>query len=254
MADEAEIVEGVAEVAEVEEAKPPRTVEDLATELGWKPEAEWKGEGWQPAEDYLRAPRERRDDSKREIRGLRDQIDRLASTSSQILADRLAERDAHWAKVQAKAVEDGDHAAVNKAVEERLKLKDNAPPDRGLPPETIAFMEDNKDWFGKDRLATAHAKRVAAELAQDGEPTDVQLKEALRSVKRTFPELFPAAKPPPGTQTGASRAANTGSKAKGFADMPPESQAMAKDYLKRHGMALEDFAKSYWHNEAKRRA
>jgi hypothetical protein len=260
MADEPDALEGAeAEAARAEaggtgdQPQQPKTVEELASDLGWKPKDQWQGDEtlWQPAETFLRAPVERKYDSKRELKGLRDQLDRVTRTSSQILADKLAEKDAQLALQQAKAVEDGDNAAVDRVVKARIKLQESAPSsDPGLPSETVAFMEDNKDWFGKDRLATAHAKRVAAELAQDGEPVDVQLREALRSVKKSFPELFPKAKEAPGTQTGASRATRTDSRVKGFADMPPNSQKMARDYEKRHGVKPEDFAKSYWADQA----
>jgi hypothetical protein len=256
MADEPKVLDGVepGETEEVQEAPKPRTVEDLAFELGWKSKDQWKGadDGWQPAEDFLRAPREKRDNVTRELRSVRDQLDRVTRTSSQILADKLGEKDAQLAAMQARAVEEGDNKEVNRIVSERIKLKDNAPEESPLPPETAAFMEDNKDWFGKDRLATAHAKRIAAELAQDGATPAEQLREALRSVKKNFPELFPKAKEPPSVDTSRSRAAAT-SRGQGFADMPADSQKMAVDYEKRHGIKREDFAKSYFADLAKQR-
>lgn len=178
----------------------------------------------------------------------------MGRVSSQILADRLAEKDAQLARLQAKAVEDGDQSAVDRVVKERLELKSKVPAqDDGIPAETRDFTERHKSWFGQHPRATALAKRIAAELAQEGFDVTTQLREAEAEVKRVYPDLFGRpAKPAPATQTANARAVGTGSREKGFADMPKASQDMALDYERRHGIKKEDFAASYWADEAKK--
>lgn len=227
----------------------------LATEMGWAPKDQFRGDpsDWKDAAEYIKAGHEIQRHSSRELRGMREQIDRLTRTSSQIMADRIAERDAYWQGKHAEAVEAGDATAAQQAVEERIKLKNVAPASEAPPPETRDFIDRNKTWFEVDPLATLRAKNLAEELAKQGVRPADQLRHVERAIRKEFPEHFPApAKTPPGVQTGQARSTGQGSKAKGFADMPAESQQMAKDYLKRHGISLEKFAESYWaENERK---
>jgi hypothetical protein len=232
------------------EQEEPEPIRQLASELGWAPKESFKGDPneWKPASDFIRASRDINRSLSRELRGVRDQVSRMERVSSQLLSDKLAERDAYWADVQSKAVEDGDQAAVNRAVNERIKLKQSAPPtDPGPPPETHDFVQRNKAWYGVDPLATFRAQQVTEALAARGISADEQLRQAERAVRKEFPELFPPPpKPPAGVQTGAARNAAPSSRKKGFADMPAESQAMAKQYQKEHGIPLEKFAASYF--------
>lgn len=231
-------------------------VEALALDMGWKPKDQFAGnpDDWRPASDFIRASRDINRSLSRELKGVREQISRLSHTSSQLLADKIAERDAYWQREHARAVEEGDTAAAERAVTERIKLKDETPQGPEVPPETADFIERNKGWFNVDPGATLRAQEIANGLAQRGVPIAEQLRQAERLVKKEFPELFPApTKAPAAVQTGQARTAATGSRVKGFADMPAESQKMAREYEQRHGIKPEDFAKSYWADQAKQR-
>lgn len=233
-------------------------VEALAREIGWAPKDEFRGDEteWKPAAEFIKASRDINRSISRELRGLKEQFGRVTSVTDQIIADKIAERDAYWQNVHAKAVEDGDHVAASRAVEERIKLKDEAPKphDNSIPPETEGFIERHKAWFGKDPLATTRAKQIAADLAKEGYDTAAQLAQVERAIKKEFPEHFaPPAKQPPGVQTAAQRNAGQGSGKKGFVDMPAESQALARDMLERQGVPLEDFARRYFIEQAKHR-
>jgi hypothetical protein len=161
-------------------------------------------------------------------------------------------------------VEDGDEAAASRAVNEIVKLKTQTPaPAAGPPPETLSFMEKNKAWMGTqgadgkwqggDPLARTRAIVLAEQFAAQGYGYDEQLQLAERAIRKEFPEHFPApAKTPPGVQTGSNRNAGQGSGKKGFADMPPESQAIAKDLLARQGVPLEDFARRYFEQQQRK--
>lgn len=259
--DGQEVVEP--EVAPVEEAEteeqqeqPADPVESLARELGWRPKEEFRGDEtqWKPAADFIRDGRDVQRTMSRELRSVRDEVSRISRTSSQLLADKLAEQENYWRNVHRKAVEDGDHSMAERAVQERDKIKAAAPePVNDLPPETTDFMERNKAWFGKDPLATLRAKQVAKGLADDGLSIPEQLRQAERAIRKEFPELFPAqAKQPAAVQTAQARSSPTGSRKKGFADMPAESQRMAQSYLKEHGIPLEKFAESYWQDQERK--
>lgn len=230
-------------------------IEALAAEMGWAPKDQFRGDeaDWKPASEFIKAGRDINRSMARELRGVREEVTRIAQTSAQITADKIAERDAYWQGVHAKAVEDGDGAVAKRAVDELVKLKsETTAAPAGPPPETTDFIERHKAWFGKDPLATSRAKRLADELAADGYDTAEQLRQVERAIRKEFPEHFPAVKQPAGVQTGQARNANRANRQKGFADMPAESQAMARDYLERHGIPLEKTAASYWaQNERK---
>jgi hypothetical protein len=249
-------VEEAAETQQTEEQQEPEAVITLAAELGWKPKEEYRGDpnDWKPAADFIRASRDINQSLSRELRGVRDQVTRMERVSSELLRDKLAERDAQWAAKQAQAVEDGNNPEVDRIVSKRIELRQMAPVVDDTPPETVDFMERNKAWFGKDRLATLRAREICGQLAKDGVPPAEQLRDAERAVRKEFPELFPApAKQAPGVQTATSRNANTASRRKGFADMPAESQQMAVQYQKDHGIPKEKFAESYWNDIEKSR-
>lgn len=235
---------------------PPDPIEALAAEMGWAPKDQFRGDAdeWKPAAEFIRAGRDINRNLSKELRGLRDQVNRITTTSSQLLADKIAERDAYWAGQHAKAVEEGDVDAAERAATERFKLKQAQPdPASVKPPETVEF-ESRNQWFGKDPGATARAHEIAERLAKLGYDIPTQLTEVESTLRRERPELFPkAAKTPASVQTAATRSAQTSSRAKGFADMPSESQKMALEYEQRHGIKRDDFAKSYWADQAKQR-
>lgn len=247
-----------------EEQQQADPIETLASDLGWTPKDQFRGnpEKWKPADEFIRASRDINQNLHREIRSLRDQVGRMETTSARLLEDtvstRIAERDAYWQRVHKQAVEKDDPELAEQAVQERIKIatqreaaKAPANGNGGLPPETAAFIERNKTWWDKDPLAQMRAQEIADGLAKRGVPVAEQLAQAERAIRREFPEHFPApAKTPPGTQTGTSRAATTRSSRKGYADMPAESQAMAREYQTRHGIPLEKFAESYWKDQA----
>lgn len=230
-------------------------IEALAAEMGWAPKDQFRGDeaDWKPAGEFIKAGRDINRSMARELRGVREEVTRIARTSAQMTADKIAERDAYWEGVHAKAVEDGDNVTAKRAVDEMVKLKVSTPVADTTPPETTDFIERHKSWFGTDPLATTRAKRLAEELAKDGYDTAEQLKQVERAIRKEFPEHFATAKRPAGVQTGQARNANNSSRAKGFADMPAESQAMARDYLERHGIPLEKTAASYWAQQTERK-
>lgn len=246
-----------AQVVETEEKQPP-SVEDLAREMGWRPESEFKGDPseFRSAEQFIREGREVQRSLTRELRGVREEVSRMGQVSSRIMADELAKRDEHWQARLARAVEDGKLEDAKTASAELAKI-DTERKQTGATPappaETSDFMERNKVWFDVDPLATLRAKEIADSLAKNGVSIPEQLRQVERAIRKEFPEHFPApAKTPPGTQTGASRSAATGSRTKGYADMPEASRKMADEYEKTHGVPKENFAKSYWADQERR--
>lgn len=236
-----------------DEAPADDPIATLASEMGWVPQDQFRGDPaeWKPAADFIKTGHEIQRTVSRELRSVREELGRVTRTSGQLMADAIAERDAHWKRVQDKAVEDGDTATAERAFNERAKLKETTAEPASQPPETSDFVERHKTWFGKDPLATMRAKEIADRLAKDGYPAAEQLVQVERAIRKEFPEHFaPPAKRPAAVDTATSRSANRSSVKRGYNDMPPESRKMADDYLKRHGIPLEKFAESFWADPA----
>ena len=238
----------------VEQQPEPITVEGLAAEEGWVPKEQFTGdpEKWRPAHEYLRVGKQAIRAMSRDLRATRDEVSRIARTAADTTARAVEDERKRIEAVHAKAVEDGDHATASKAVTDLVKLQQQPADARSAEPsETLAWKDRNK-WFEKDRVATGRAMEIAERSRQLGATVAEQLEDAERGIRKEFPDLFPKpAKSPAATQTGQARNANRSGAAKTFADMPAESQAMAKDYLARHGVPLETTAASYWSDQAK---
>lgn len=228
----------------------PDPIEALASELGWKPQDQYSGDNWKPAADFIKAGREIQHSYARDIKSMREQMDRMSGVTTQLLEDKGKERDAYWQQQLNQAVEDGDTARVTQLVEQRPVQQAQQQP--GLAPEATTWIGKN-EWFNKDPLAQARAIEICERLKHL--PVAEQLAQAERGIRKEFPEHFaPPAKQPPATQTGQNRNPNPSNRAKGFAEMPAESQAMARDMVRRNpGLTLEAIAKSFWSQETTQR-
>lgn len=249
MADEELIPEGDEALidAPVTEEPTDDPIASLASELGWVPKENFKGDPdkWRPADEFIRAGRDIQKTLSSELRSVKQEVERFGRVASEITADRVRQRDEYWQQQHAKAVDEGDHDAANLAVQERQKLAQTAIPS---PPVEVNEWIGRNAWYNADPAAQLRAQEVAERLSRQGRSISEQLEAAERIVRKEFPEHFPVkAKEPPSTQTGSSRKAAPSNRAKGFADMPAESQKMAQDMVRRNpGLTIEAVAKSYW--------
>ena len=232
----------------VDDDAQPSPVEELAGKIGWSPKDQWKGDPdkWRPADEFIIAGRDIQQTTSRELRAVREQMERLSGVTETIVRDKVAERDAYWENRLTQAVDDGDHAAAKEATRELAKSEAGrqAPPD-----PTVSQWVAKNDWFNTDPLAALRAREISDRLGKAGVPVPEQLTQIDRAMRKEFPELFPApAKTAPGTQTGSGRPASPTNRIKGYAHMPDDAQKMAMDYKERHGVPTEEFAKRYWAN------
>lgn len=252
MAEQDELPPEVAEdeVVSAEDVATADPIAELAGELGWKPQDKWEGdpEKWRPAADFLRAGRDMQRSATEKLKSIETQVERFARIAEEQAQEKIRERDAYWQQQLDKAVDEGDHDLKKQAVEQlRKPAPQNAP-----PPETSEWIARNP-WFNSDPLAASRAQEVTERLSRQGYDTATQLREAERAIRKEFPEHFPKPKDPPAMQTGQARNPAPSNRAKGFADMPPESQRMAKDMHERNGVPLETIAKSYWADVARQK-
>lgn len=246
----AEDTSAPADDVQEQHAETPEPIVNLAMEMGWAPREQYRGDPdkWKPADQFIRDGRDIQQSTARELRAMREQMDRMSGVTSQIVQDKVAERDAYWKAQFNQAVEEGDTEKANRLIEQRPTAQAHSP---GVPAETTAWIGKN-EWFNKDPLAQARAIEICDRLKHL--PVSEQLAQAERGIRKEFPEHFATpAKQPPSTQTGMSRKAAPSNRVRGFADMPAESQAVARDMIRRNpDLTPEAFAKSYWSQETNR--
>jgi len=234
------------EAVEVEQAEPV-TIEGLAGEMGWRPKEDWKGDPdkWKPAHEYVRSTVDVNRKVVNRLKGVEDQLARVARTSVSITEREVAKERDRLMQEREEAFDAGDRGAFQKAERELAKVATVAPPT--VPDETHSFIERNANWFQKDQEATAWAINRTNELAATGLGHARQLAIVEREAKQMFPEFFEAEKPKPKAaplNTPGTRAAVSAKK--GFASLPADAQKAALDFEAKRGINREEYAKIYY--------
>jgi hypothetical protein len=214
-------------------------VEALASELGWKPKADWKGDEteWRPAADFMRARAEVGRALKKTVRGLEKQVEGISRASATMTERAVAEARQQWEARHDQAVEEGDKDAARQASRELAKLEQQG---TSVPPEAQDFAQRHASWFNKNEEATNYAVNRAQHYAEQGLSHARQLAAVEKDMRGLFPELFedpetrPATKSPP--SVGApQRTARPAPREKGYATLPPEARKACDAYVARNG-------------------
>lgn len=229
-----------------QEEHQPASVDDLASEMGWKPKDQWKGdpEKWKPAAQFLRRTVDVNRSLADEIKGVRSQVETMVRTSAELTARAVAAERERILAERKEAIDLGDHAAVDHADEKLKTLTVTIPPQES--PDVAAFKERNAAWFDKDDDATRWAVNRAGELAKQGIGSPArQLAIVEREAKQLFPEFFPEpAKGVPLSKPGPR--GNSQPQGKGFTALPADVQAAALDYERRGVCSKDEYAKIYF--------
>lgn len=225
-AEGAEDDKGGAEPKDSEEAV------KVASLMGWKPEAEWKGDksNWRSATDFLKQTPEM-------MRATRQKADRLEGTVARITA-QVAKLDSRTtaqadADVRAQArelMEAGKFDEAEKLLTEGRPKSTVADPDEH--PALTAFKSRN-DWYGVDDEATAYTAALDTQYAKAAggvQDPEAHMRKVEAGVKKRFPELFGEKKPkdddddpPPGERRrGAPIIQRGGDRGGGRARIPGE--------------------------------
>jgi hypothetical protein len=237
-------------------------VAKIAMEIGWTPKDRYSGpaENWKDAATFIREGRNIQRNDKRELTSLRQQIDVIARTNAEIMADRLAAQRAELTERYNQQVEDGDARGSIQTAQRLIEIENRAKQPVGQPapsPAAMEFQERNAHWFGKDQAATVRAQSICNDLAARGVTDHAeQLKAAERVLRNEYPEYFTNQQngqqrpnPPAVSQPGARGAPPT-NRQKGFADMPKAAQDIANDLASR-GLIPDKqaYVNRYWQNE-----
>lgn len=244
-------VEGGEDVVASEE-QTPKTIDDYARSRGWKPKEEWDGEGeWRDAETFLSFGLERASNLGKDVKGLKDTVDRMARTQADITAQaveraRKEEREALERRL-VEATELGDTAA---ALEVSQKIAEVASqPVRNGPDPTVENWVNENPWFKADGIANAVAVAASNKAAAEGKSIPEQLEAAKLAVHQRFPEYAPTPAKVVEVAPPTNKAAPNNRK-KGFADMPLEAQQVAKELVRRgFAKSVDGYAQNYWNPE-----
>lgn len=238
-------------------------IEQLAVEQGWKPKDNFSGpeEKWKPARDWLAAEHDISRDLRKTVKGLRDTVDRMASTATKQTERALRQQAEEINARFTQAVENKDTAGAAKAAKEMGALEREA--TAAAPNENVeARFADENPWYGRDEEATAYAISVSQREARKGKSIPDQLAAVDVAMRKRFPELYGQTrqepKPQPGVHQPNTRGTLTSKREKGFADLPPEAKEAGRDFAKlfkeRHGKdekeSLDQYAKDYFANAA----
>ena len=227
---------------------------ELAQKMGWVPKDQYQGdpETWKPADQFILDGRDIQRETSRELKTVRAQLDTIAQTSASIVEQQVKERVDELTAKYAKAVDDGDATEAFKLSTEIQSLRKSGSRQSA---EAQAFADRNSSWFRKPghEYATARAIAISNELQAAGY-TDhgTQLQIVEQRLRKEMPELFGGqrnGKPAPQVNTPSGRSSGPGNRAKGFADLPPEAQKIAKDMEDRGVIkSKDDYAKNYFAN------
>lgn len=253
-------------------------VEQLAVEAGWKPKAQWKGEGHVDARTYLKNAANRAKATKRENRDLEERMGALEG-AHKVSLDRQIEnlkaragemKKAAIAKGGAGAVEEVD--AIDTVLDEEISaLKKAAEPEpMKLTALDKASLAEHPWMFGDDtfdgeeeeeaeeafQLYTATVAKVMEKTGDAGEAHE----RAGKTVRKAFPHRYEEEEASRrGERRPQRRAPDIAS---GYAtprergrDLPPEALKAAKDCVSRGIYAnVAEFAEVYWAERKKGRS
>lgn len=266
------------EVADTQEAAPEgqapaqtaSEVDELAREMGWAPQSEWRGpkESWKSAKEYIRHGsviqrdlKTRNDVREREFN---DRVERIAKVSQKALDNQRRELDERHAQRMREAAAVGDLQAFDHAQQRReadLKRFDaevaetSIKPPAGqpeLPAEVQEFGRRNT-WFNIDPVMTDAAVGLSNRYLTQypGMALNERLDLVEREIRKEFSHKFGPANgsttaPKAPQVEGGLRPIKT-SAVKGWESLPNEAKQAGNGYIKQ-GLfkTKDDYAKSYW--------
>lgn len=237
--------------------QPNEAVVALATDMGWRPKEEFKGdpEAWKPADQFIRAGHEIQRSTARDLKALRQTVDTMQRTSTTLLEQQLEEQRTKLAAEYEAAVADDDPKTAAEKLRSLDKLDTEKPTRPTLSSEAQAFQDRHSSWLGKDVLATDRAVEICNKLAAAGKSPAEQLEEAEKAIKRERPDLFAAPVKRQAATHDSRRDAGSTKAKKSFADLPAEAQTVALDMEDRLSIPRETYAANFFNQQpAQRRA
>lgn len=244
----------------------------FAESAGWKPKEEYEGpEGtWVNAAQFAAENRKINKvvnavnaNLRKEIAEMRANFDGVVEVIKSAAKREYDEKIAKLEAERAEAIRDNDDSAFTKADKALREAERNPPkePEKkatgdGIDPATVEVLSKwaaENQWFGTDKRKTNLAKVVAADMREErpelvGKQAE-WLKELDRRLRELHPEDFGKKKAPVNRTEGGNGGGNSsasGSKEKGYNELPAAAKEQALKYEKLYKVPKEDYAKNYW--------
>ena len=229
----------------------PDNVEELASEIGWRPDGELN------AKEYILKSRDIQDTMRTHIQDQKKQLTDLGSSVAELKThnervfkaevSKLKTELTDLKKEKREAIEDGDADKVDELDEQIDGVKEAmAAPKTAKPsanPELTSWLQENT-WYDTDPEMAKYADAIADQ--NTAAPYDRMLRMVETKVKDMFPDKFEAgATPGPGTpkaRTPASPVEGSGKKTVGTtftkADLTSDQKSIMSQFV-RQGIMTE---------------
>jgi len=235
-------------------------IEDLAREMGWAPEDEWRGDPDKhvDARTFIKTGPEI---LKSTLRRQDEKLDEVAETMKGMArAAKGAETRAYDKAVadlkarQEEAVVDGDIDEFRRIDTEIGELdkpaaEDEKPAsDAAADPHFEAFQKANP-WYGEDYEMSEFADRIASHVGQKFQGAAFY-EELTSAVQKKFPSAGSNKKRdrPPAVEGGAET--NVGKKIKkSYNDLPAEAREACNEFVEEGVMTKEQYVEDYFADE-----
>lgn len=212
--------------AGAEQAPAPKAedLETIAREVGWKPEAEWKGEppegGFLSPADFIRNQKSKRDSLAKEISKVRNETEkrikrieeRSAKNQEKAVAKAVEEIHGEYNFLIRQAIRNGDdereealRAEMDEKVKEVKDASDEEPEQEdeqteekwieqfqpSYPSLQKTFYNQGHAWILEDD-ADPDAMRVVLDFVDSGVPFAEALEKADRALRKAYPDQYEA--------------------------------------------------------------
>ncbi len=242
-----------------EEVKDEVTIESIASEQGWAPKDDWRGdpEDWRDAATFLReGARIQKESSnsarksKRELEELRERMDQLAENTTKLIKNSVEAERSRWEAERQQAFDEQDTEKFNKADK---KLKELDVPEPSVDPRAAAFERAEKALYedypilneDEDLKIEAYAASNAIIAANKDVTPEKWAEKIVQRVKRMYPEKFDSTLKRP--NVGGSKGSGSSKKGGKFDDLPADAKRAFEEIQNYHpSYTKEQHAKAYF--------
>ena len=241
----ANVVDTVDDAPEVHDEAETKALRAVARQMGWKPEADWKGDksGWVDAADYIAK-------TTRENRSLKEQVQRTTRTAEKIIE---RERKASEKEIERRIRELTEANDADGVIEATRELAEVRNTDKSGVQQFVA----ENPWFETDLMARNIAIAASELAARQGKSEAEQFEAAKAKVREMMPDLFDDAPTKTSVRTSpkapmvqAGSRGHAPSKARGWSDIPQAARNAAAEMVRKGMCSEKEYAEEYWKENA----
>lgn len=251
------------ETQEETQEEPNETIETLATEMGWRPKEEFKGdeETYVDAATYIRkgedikeSMRQHLKDNRRKMTDMERGIEDLKQHNERVFKTQLEKQRKEIEELRNRkreAIEEGDADRVDEIEGEMLEkynsMEEPTPRPRVDPEDESAFARwrGNNPWYsvrgeGGDGEMTEYADRLADMPEYAALPYARKLERVTERVKKEYPDKF---RPQPSANAVEAPQGSPGKRQYTARDLSSDQRAIMKNFVNRGIMTEKQYIK-----------